>query len=251
MENNFHHGHYEIVFYSINPYRRKEFPLKWKIDESNYLKNHKNNFNSVRHVRISSSDSLLSSNHHFPNATELTLENISCNHSDSLINHLKQSISLENVSKLNIMSMKYSFGKVIELLSLIPNINTLEISRIFIDLTQIDQIENSESFQRVSKRTRIRNVIITRINQVEEIQFLFNLCSQIQICQIHRCQNCTASIVRLLTAKNIDIAPNLVSLHIGTDDKSYLYRLDIVIRSGKLINDWNVNLQQNLIHLWK
>ncbi|UJR19286.1 hypothetical protein I4U23_022415 [Adineta vaga] len=242
---------HQMVFYSINPYRRKDYKFLWQMDKLTHLDDQKNNFNSVRHLHISSTKSIENWIHHFPNTTDLTLQNISCNNSNQILTTLKQIISLQNLSTLDILSEYYSFRKVIQLLSLTPNISTVKISRIIIDLREIDEIENSESFQTVSKTNIIRNAEIKQINQLEEVQLLFNLCPRIQRCEIDKCANRPASIVRLLTAKNSDIAPNLISLYIVIDDRGYLYRLNIMVQAKRLLNDWLVIIDENRLHLWR
>ena len=93
---------------------------------------------------------------------------------------LKRIIPLQNLTTLNITFHEYSFDKLIELLSFTQNIVTLKIRRIYPDEIDFIAIQNSETFQLVSNVNIIRNLIVTEINEVKEVQFLFNLCTRIQ-----------------------------------------------------------------------
>ena len=210
-----------------------------------------NNFNSVRHVRIMSEKPIDNCIYHFSNATELTLQNNSSGRSDWLIITLKQMIFLQNLSKLEITSLNYSFEKLIELLLLTPNIVTLKINCIMLDAKDINTFENNETFQTVSNMNIIKNVTVTQIIRLEEVELLLILCSRMEHFAIERCHNRAASIVQLVSSKNNDIAQHLISFHILINDQSYLNRLDILQRANKLLNDCIIKLVSNQLYLWR
>jgi hypothetical protein len=122
-----------IIFYSTNPYRykyirfysclflffrRKDYTLYEQFNENPCLRN----IDSVKNVHIKSEKSIKNCINYFSNATELTF------HNNFPINHNSIAISLSNIillnhlTKLTIEYHRFAFGKLVELLSVIPKI---------------------------------------------------------------------------------------------------------------------------------
>ncbi|CAF4099524.1 unnamed protein product, partial [Rotaria sordida] len=62
------------IFYSTNPYRRKENTFFWKLDKKFCSDYQQTNFSSVKHVRVSGLVASKTSVNYFSNATQLTIK---------------------------------------------------------------------------------------------------------------------------------------------------------------------------------
>jgi len=222
-------------------------------EDTNFDNNKKITQNLVRHVHISNEEAMENCISYFPNATDLTLLNISSTRSNWLLDTLKDMIPLKNLTILNIRPnpyFQYSFEKLIELLSLTSNLITLEINRVVVDQNDFRAIENSENFQLVSKVNKIRNVILNETYNINGVELLSSLCPQLQHFTIRHSKK-PASIVRLLTSKNNINTRHLILLSIEVHDEKYLNKLKKLIEEGKLLYGFHLKVQHHLVDFWR
>jgi hypothetical protein len=203
------------------------------------------NLTSVRHIHIENEEAINNCIYYFPNATDLTLRYFSSIKPNSSI------INLKNLSKLNIACYNYSFKKLIKLLSITSNIVTLTIDHIRLDMKDFETIRNDESFQTVSKVNIIRNLTVTSVSEVKEVELLFILCPRLQHFTTDSVLQCFETIIHLLVFIDNDITQHLISLRIPVVDKIYVDRLKKLIQAGKLLNDCLIKFQYNQLYLWR
>jgi hypothetical protein len=213
--------------------RKRIYIYEWKWKQLTDLNCSNTSLTSVRRVCMTDEGSIYFCIHQFPNATDLTLENISSKNSDLLITTLKEIILLENLPKLDITSYKYSFGKLIELLALISNIVTLKIGRIKLDEVDLVDIQNSETFQLATNMNIIKNLTVTETDEIKEVELLFILCPQLQYFAIIRRQKDAKTLVKLLLSKDTGIAQHLIFLSTCIHNKRYIDTLNKLIQEGK------------------
>jgi hypothetical protein len=87
---------------------------------------------SVHHVTVHNIDAMKQFAAHFPNATELTLIESFNASRHSLLNTLRPSIPLEQLSKLTLRCHRIPFEQILELLHFTPNMHTLALDTILL-----------------------------------------------------------------------------------------------------------------------
>ncbi|CAF1430766.1 unnamed protein product [Adineta ricciae] len=211
-------GYYETTFYSTRPYRRKEYILRYRTnEETDFDDGVKRNENAVRHIYI---------------LNEEAMDNY------GLIDSLHHMISLKNLTKLHLrVSFSYrQLEKLIELLSLTVNLETLELSRVSIGANRHQSLQDSEKFRSVSTTNTVKNVILRRAIDMDEVELLLNLCRRVQRFEINsRCMH-TANVARLLTRRHHAENPCLVFISMTVVDVKYLEQLKKKIDQGSLLN---------------
>ncbi|UJR07567.1 hypothetical protein I4U23_011854 [Adineta vaga] len=102
------------IFYSINPYRSKDFTFYWQSNKEfcSYLR--KTNFNSVQHVRIGSKQVTNNPVDYFPNATQLSVINHLGTFNQLFSSCLRSIIPLKNLTKVAIESFDCSLEGVMQ-----------------------------------------------------------------------------------------------------------------------------------------
>ncbi|CAF1471323.1 unnamed protein product [Rotaria sp. Silwood1] len=246
----FKYGYHNSIFYSTNPYRRKDYKLVRKLNQYTRLENQETNLSSVRHVHISDDEAIINCINHFLNVTDLTLKNISARRSDSFIINLKHIISLKNLTKLIIEDDDYSFERLIELLSLTPNIHILKIQSIILNRKDLLTIQNSENFRLVMNGNTIRSLTVKQICEIEKIELLFILCSRLQHFTIEEPWTRVDELVRLLLSKNNNNTRHLFSLSISNENKRLPNKLNTLIQAGKLLDNYFIKSDYPKIYLW-
>lgn len=247
-EDYFKYGYHYITFYSTNPYRKKIYKFDKK--SNNHLCNQQTNLSSIRDIYISNEEAIIDCLYRFPNATNLFLNNISFKKNNSFIDTLQHIISLQNLTKLIIECEYYSFEKFIELISLTPNVDTLNIQSIELDRKDFLNIQTTETFQFVSNNNMIRNVTIKQINEIEKIELLFKLCPQIQQFTIEEQWTHVKELIQLLLSSSSKNNLNLFSLCFSNENKRLSNKLDTLIQGGKLLDNYFIKSDYPKIYLW-
>ena len=76
--------------------------------------------------------------------------------------------------KLVIENYSNSFIEIIELLLLLPNIHIFQINLVSLEYSDLISIENSETYQLLSKRNNIKHVIIMLNCTLKITKFFIN-----------------------------------------------------------------------------
>ncbi|CAF4395162.1 unnamed protein product, partial [Rotaria sp. Silwood2] len=116
------------IFYSTDPYRRKDYGFHWEIDEENCSHFQEINLNSVQHVSIYSRQITNIYLNYFPNVTQLTIKHYFQTSDDSIITTLNHMIPLVQLKKLTIGSYNFPFEEIIKLLRFTPNLYALKLN---------------------------------------------------------------------------------------------------------------------------
>ncbi|CAF1373387.1 unnamed protein product [Adineta steineri] len=145
----------EILFYSMNPFRRKEYRLSQGKSNKNRFQT---NFNSVHHLTIEDNNGINESRYCFPHATMLTLAYKVSINDITIVNNLQRILSLKQIQILEILSDHICPLKMCQLLSYMPNVHTLKFRSMSFDGYGKKRFEENQLFRLISKINLIKSI---------------------------------------------------------------------------------------------
>ncbi|CAF1083596.1 unnamed protein product [Rotaria sordida] len=231
-------GCYRVLF-STNPYRRKSYALYGNPSKDMISNCQKNKINSVHHVHIKQEQTIDDCRNYFPNATELTLSyddiNVDKNPPSIILNHI---VPLIQLTKLNIKVKSFLFKTMIELLYSTSNIHTLTIEDVCFDKKELVLIQQTEIFQLVSTRNKIKYLTINSIYAFEEIKLFIHLCSQLECLRMCPVYDDFEGILQYLLSKNNSNTQCLFYICVTDFSSEEIVTIDAVMESKETIDDY-------------
>jgi hypothetical protein len=161
--------------------RRKSYMLCEESDKNIVSRQSETNVNSVHHIHIHNANAMKQFVGHFPNVTELTLSENCDVFRDCTTTNFNRIIPLKQITKLAIDCHRFSFQRLMKLLSLTPNVHTLKLSSILLYETDALIIQQNEIFQMISTTNIVANVAVTKEIRLQKIELLFCSISSIGI----------------------------------------------------------------------
>jgi hypothetical protein len=165
---------------------------------------------------------------------------------------LKQIIPLEQLTKLIIVCDGFTVQKVIKILFYAPNVHTLELQSIlcYQKSNCYASIKKSKSFQQVCNTNIITNVTCDAECTLQQIKLLVALCPQIQHLTINALLDGIESIVRFLLDKTDHNTRHLCSLCFSKVYDISLEKVDMLIKSEALLDDYTLKIIDRKLCLW-
>ncbi|CAF4937477.1 unnamed protein product [Rotaria sp. Silwood1] len=238
------------IFYSTDPYRRKDYEFHWEIDEQNCSYKQDVNFNSVQHLSIHSRQITNIYLNYFSNVTQLTIKHYFKTSDDSIITTLNRMIPLVQLTELAIESYNFPFDEIIKLLRFTPNLYVLKLDLLSMKEIKSNFIEQSENFQYVSKINKIKNLIIREGCSLNQIQLIVNLFPQLEYLKTSMNRKEINQIIRYLLSKTNNKTQHLFFLCISKTPKICLKELNILIKSENLLNDYFMKFINRDLYVW-
>ncbi|CAF1127888.1 unnamed protein product [Rotaria sordida] len=244
-----------FIFYSINPYRRKSYSIYDERVMSTSSFRPKCNINPVQFVKIQEQEEIINCRYYFPNAIELTLsyfyEKKNQNFHLTSFNNI---IPLKQLTKLVIHICPDRFVEIIELLLLSPNIHTFEIHCESLKYFDLILIENSETFQLLSKTNNIKEIIIMLDCTLEITKFFVNLCLRLQYLTMKISNDNLQLVLSFLFSKSNYITHNLFLLcikYMSNTEFDILENFIVLQESFDVyLTRTKVNPYNNDVYLW-
>ncbi|CAF4860429.1 unnamed protein product [Rotaria sp. Silwood1] len=171
------------IFYSTNPYRRKDYTFYWEFDEQVCSYIQENNLNSVKHLHICSNAISDICINYFPNVTELTITNSFQISVDPVSKTLSRIVALKQITKLVVEPYDFYFEELIDLLRCTSNLYTLKYDLICFHQNTATSIQQKEEFLHLSNINKVKRLDIRETCTLEEIKMLVNLFPQLQYLQ--------------------------------------------------------------------
>jgi hypothetical protein len=184
--------------------------------------------------------------HTFPHATNLTLIGNYTNDIHSFIDNLGHIIPLTQITHLNISYNDYCFNSIAKLLTHMPNVNSLVLDKMPTQETNFLSEEQVNIIDQVYNNN-VTDVYID-VFKLNNIQLLINLFPQMKILSIDSLKDNLVPIVRTILLKISDNSP-LFSLTLSGNDET-VEQLRTMIDGEKLIDDYTIEHEANLIKLW-
>lgn len=231
-------------------FRRKHYTLYQSSDGNTCLDQDRSNLNSTQQIQIQDEKSIISCTNYFPNVIELTFKEGFSTSRTSLPTILHDIIPLKQLTQLIIQCHHFSFKKIIDLLRFTPNIHTLTFESMPFYKDDYASIEQSESFQLISNINTITHVTFKDKCTLAKLQLLVGLCPRVQHLSINTLILIVEPITRFLLDKTNPNTQHLYSLHFSRACRSWSERLDLLIKSETLLNDYKLKSTGSNLHLW-
>ncbi|CAF1326299.1 unnamed protein product [Adineta steineri] len=238
------------IFYSTDPYRRKHYTLYNNIYQSTCLNSKETHLKSVQNLKIQNDKETINCKYYFPNATTLTLQNKLSRTYNLISVNLSRVIPLKQLTKLVIESNPISLTKLIELLRCTPHIHTLVLKSMSLYGLNYNSIQQNQSFLLVSNTNTITHVTCNGECTLEKLQILVALFPRIQHLTIKPHTKNLGSCIRFLVEKTNRNTTHLCSLCLLTTAKNWLTRLNTLIASETLLDDYMLKMIDWNLYLW-
>ncbi|CAF1253628.1 unnamed protein product [Rotaria sp. Silwood1] len=244
-----------LIFYSINPYRRKSYIIYISPDMKNSSFDRKHKINSVQHLKSEEHEDIINYKYYFPNVTKLTLSHFfKKQNTNFLSTSFNNIIPLKQLTKLIIETDFDSFVEIIDLLYLSPNIHTFQIDLVSHEYTDLISIENNRTFQLVSKRNNIKQMSILINCTLEITKFFINLCPRLQYLIVQIPNDNIEPILSFLFSKDNYNIQNLFSLCIKFMSNQQFDILNDFIVSKNLFDIYLTRIKRDIndydVYLW-
>ncbi|CAF3828681.1 unnamed protein product, partial [Rotaria sp. Silwood1] len=211
------------IFYSTNPYRRKDYTFYWELDQQLCPHIQENNLNSVKHIHI-------------------------CNHSISIT--LNRMIPLKQLTKLVIESDHFPFDEIVKLLYFTPNLHTLKLDLLPLYETNLKVLYQNEIFQYVSNENHIQNLDLRHWCTLKHFQLIMNLFPQIEYLKTGMERKEIQKIIKFLFSKTNNRTYHLFFLCISPTPKICLQELKDLIQSENLLDHYSIKYIKRDLYLW-
>jgi hypothetical protein len=220
------------------------------VKEITCLPSYETNFKSVHHLCIPSEEDVIICQNYFPNTTELTLENGFSTTRDSIASIINPIIPLKQLTKLVIECHHFSFIRVIELLRNSPNIQTLILESMPLYKKDRMSIQQSETFRLLSNTNTITDVTLKDKCTLDRIEMIIALCPRLQHFTLDTHMKDMESLIRLLLEKSQQNTCHMFSLCFSRATKHWYQKLEALIKSETLLDDYMLKLVGSELYLW-
>ncbi|CAF3154433.1 unnamed protein product [Rotaria sp. Silwood2] len=239
-----------VIFYSTDPYRRKQYTLYKSLDKKIYSRHQESNVDVVKLVDIQGEQAMMSCINYFSNATELTLSDSFYGSRIWLGIILNRIILLKQLTKLVIDCNDFRFEQVIKLLRLTPNVHTLILDCQSINHTDSISIEHTDTFRFVSNTNTITNATIKSTYSMKNIKLFVALCPRLQHLTIDINRMEPKPTIEFLLSRNNSNTRHLFSLCIKHRSKSQINKLKTLIKSEKILDDYLIKQISLELYIW-
>ncbi|CAF0778917.1 unnamed protein product [Rotaria sordida] len=236
------------ITYSIHSYRKKWYHLCQHMKSDAHYQQDNSVDMTLQNIQ----------NHVIPSSQRVEL--IATNHCDfeqyqSFIENIKSLFQLVQITHLNIDLCYSSIDLFIDFIYNLPYLDSLSMSCLPISELNISSTTRSK-LQLISQNNRITKVNLEKLIEINQIQFIINLCSRMEFLQI----GCTNDMdfelfIRFILmnyrAKSLHCI-YLLCLHFPTADKKTIKKIRNMISSETLLNYYSINRILDKIYLhWK
>jgi hypothetical protein len=160
--------------------------------------------------------------------------------------------TLLQITRLNILYHGFFVGILINLLHHLPDLHTLGLWSL--SLQKIPYVSDEQALDILcvlSKRNKITRINIQSLTELSQLEFLLDLCPNIQYLQIDGLDNIDFKLfLRFILTKQLNHIT--LCLHSPTANDTTIDELHDMIHSKKLCHDYRIKHSYNKIYLqWK
>lgn len=163
-----------------------------------------------------------------------------------MLTALDHILPLKQLKQINIHCNHFPVQQLLNLLCLTPNLRSLKWNFQSIDQNTLKLIEQSEIFRSLSNTNHINNLQILHCCSFDEIQFFIHLFPQLEFLQTGVFRKQIVQITRYLLLK----MDHLFFLHITDIIKTYLQKLNFLIKSENLLDNYLIKFIDQDLYLW-
>jgi len=234
------------VFYSRNPYQRKDYVLYDELAENIWSTRFDLNEDPIHHICVHRTKMFEKSIDKFPYATELKLCEAFEVPRHSIANDLNHVFPLKQLMNLSIKCHHFAFQQLIELLQFTSNVHTLTLDSIVLCRADSSSIQRNELFQLVSKTNSVRKVTISKEITLEKIQLVIAAFPRMEDLTINLFIQDLKPIAQYLLTNT----RYLSSLCISKQRNDLMTTLQSLIKSKKLLRNYVLKVFNGKLYLW-
>jgi len=194
---------------------------------------------------------------------QLTIEGYAADTWDpSYIDEMKPCFTAVQFTHLNIDCNGLPIGMLIEIIRLLPNLNSLEVSSLSLVPLNSLSAEDTEMLLLVSITSKITKLKLDKMNEMEQVHFLMNLCPRMQYLEVGcTTENDLENIVGCISLNNIIRIPYLccLCLCVPNANEKMIENLNKIIDferlfdiDNKIFHDYVIRRIEKKIYLnWK
>jgi hypothetical protein len=145
---------------------------------------------------------------------------------------------------------RLGFKEIIDLLDCAPQMCTLEFRSMPWLIENYFSIAQSEKFRRVSETNMVTHIIYKGESTLDKVKLLVALCPRIRHLSIYLEQTTEESVIRLLLDRTNPNTCHLCSLGIRRCATFFLDKLNHLLKSESLLNDYTLKLIDSELYLW-
>lgn len=198
----------------------------------------------AHHVNFSSEQSILTCRKYFPKATHLSFSSYDQKNNEIILRtELNRIIPLKHMTRLRFWTVRAPFSQLIELLSNMPNLHTLDTFNT-LQSDNLTLLQQSETFLSVSRSNHIRSLTFRGGDILEAIAFVLALCPKVRHLAIDLCRMNVQLILQFLLTKGNKNTRYLTSLYLS-DIEENVKAVKYCIESEKLLDDYLIHEEQS------
>ncbi|CAF2842113.1 unnamed protein product [Rotaria sp. Silwood2] len=241
-----------VIVYSIFPYRKSRslFQIDKENDESFIIEI---GYNITQDSIISNQQESIDSSMIFSETNELTVIDL-CNteYNECFFDMIRPILTVVQITCLNITLSNIFIGTLIGLIKCLPNLDSLVISSLTMIQPRCLSVEEARTFRLLSNNNKITKVNLKQMNDLEQVQFLVDLCCHMKYFEVD-CTNGVdpEKVLRFILMKNTKYMPNLCLLCLQTSETSMdiVDKLSNIIDFEQLCQNYRIKQIDNRIYL--
>ncbi|CAF3396094.1 unnamed protein product, partial [Rotaria sp. Silwood2] len=231
------------TFYSTEPFRRNYYKFYWSLNKQicSYIET--KHFNSVKYIYIygindnnNTNNNNNNNNIYFSNVIELKLEQCMEHLDYSLSEILNNILPLHKIRTVIIKKFYLHLKQLIEILYYRYSSNTIEIDYLFYDDSEQFLFKRNNDVEHISKINNVKTFNLLYNCNVEKIQLIFNLFSQLEYLKIGIKNKEIKPTMEYILLNNFNNMLNLCFLCITDINMIYLKQVTKLIDNKKLLS---------------
>jgi hypothetical protein len=169
-----------------------------------------------------------------------------------LISDISPVFTVLQINHLIIECHDIFIGTLIEILRLLPNLDSLKVYSLALVKRRCLSVPEVETFRLVSKNNKITKVNLERINELAEIEFLIDLCPSMEYFEVYCSDEIDLKLfVRFILMKTNRCIPNLCTLclSITEENDTMVKTLQEMINLEALLDDYTITRIYDKIYI--
>ncbi|CAF0872377.1 unnamed protein product [Rotaria sordida] len=171
------------------------------------------------------------------------------------IDKLKPAFIAIRFTHLNINNNNMSISMLIEILRLLPNLESLKISSLSMLQSEFLSVEDTKKYLLVSIINKITKVKLDKVTEKTQIQFLINLCPRMQYFEVDCMSNTDLKkFMTFILINQMTHIPNLrfLSLNVPNANENMIKNIAMTIELETIISNYKIQRIGNKFFLhWK
>ncbi|CAF4973866.1 unnamed protein product, partial [Rotaria sp. Silwood1] len=199
-------------------------------------------------------DKICNSSRDFSKSIRLTLKNVDSDDIEKLLTiATRRVLTVAQVYDLEIPKEKIFIGTLIEIVNLLPEINTLKIHSLSLYEPRMLNSEERCTFSSIKDTSKITNVYLEKMNEIEEFSFLSELCPYMESFKVDYIKHIDFKFVLRYIFKKIKEDCNdclcVLCFRIPTVDDEMIRKLKRMINFEKILFNYTIKRVTDYIYI--